>query len=89
MVGTGTGIAPFRSFWLQRQFDKAQSERSKDGTNSLGDMVLYFGCRSSKSDDLYSNEINALVESEVINKYYVAYSREPNMPKVCFILLRY
>lgn len=87
MVGTGTGIAPFRSFWLERKADKIRYKTPNGANGNVwGDMVLYFGCRSSHSDDLYSDEIKPLVKSAVINQYYVAYSREPNMPKVYFAI---
>ena len=86
MVGTGTGIAPFRSFWLERKADKIRLKMPNGvNGNEWGDMILYFGCRSSHSDDLYSDEIKPLVKSGVINQYYVAYSRETNVSKVCFV----
>ncbi len=47
MVGPGTGLAPFRSFILQRHL---QAQR---GGSTCGPMVLYFGCRRSDQDFLY------------------------------------
>jgi hypothetical protein len=47
MVGPGTGLAPFRSFILQRHL-----QAQHDGS-SCGPMVLYFGCRRSDQDYLY------------------------------------
>jgi hypothetical protein len=47
MVGPGTGLAPFRSFILQRHL-QAQQQGS-----ACGQMVLYFGCRRSDQDYLY------------------------------------
>jgi sulfite reductase alpha subunit-like flavoprotein len=49
MIGGGTGIAPFRSFWQQRQ-------------NGSGKNVLFFGCNHREKDFLYREEIESLVK---------------------------
>ena len=45
-VAAGVGIAPFRSFWLER------AARAKILGN-LAPAVLFFGCRSKSSDCLF------------------------------------
>lgn len=83
LIGAGTGIAPFRSFWLERKSEKTRLPRPTGiNGNGWGDIILFFGCRNSQNDDLYSDEIKPLVKSNIINQYHVAYSREPNKPKV-------
>ncbi|XP_067654893.1 nitric oxide synthase, inducible-like [Haliotis asinina] len=77
MVGPGTGIAPFRSFWQQRQVDMSNGTR-----RGWGDMRLYFGCRASSQDHIYDSELAAMKKQRVLNDYYVALSREPGSPKM-------
>jgi len=83
MVGAGTGIAPFRSFWQERKIDMdmMQTPNGYNG-NAWGEMFLYFGCRQQNVDELYRNEIDQLVSDKVIKEFYSVYSREPNKPKV-------
>jgi nitric-oxide synthase len=82
MVGAGTGIAPFRSFWQERKIDKEMSQ-DPDGVNGKGwgTMTLYFGCRQRVVDELYKNEIDQLTKESVINAVYFAYSRESGVRK--------
>ncbi|EDV20662.1 uncharacterized protein TRIADDRAFT_31504 [Trichoplax adhaerens] len=75
MVGPGTGIAPFRSFWQQRAIEEDNS------SNNFGDMVLYFGCRTPVKDDIYREELEDCVNKKVIKEVYKAYSRAPDEPK--------
>lgn len=86
MIGAGTGIAPFRSFWQERKVEKEMLQTPK-GINGYGwgKMVLYFGCREADLDELYRNEIDELLKEDVIQSYHPAYSRMPNRKKV-FIL---
>ena len=86
MVGAGTGIAPFRSFWQERKIDMEMMQ-VPSGINGTGwgKMYLYFGCRQSKVDELYSNELDQLVKEKVITTLYLAFSREPNKKKVNFV----
>ncbi len=83
MVGAGTGIAPFRSFWQERKIDMEmmQVPSGANGTG-WGKLYLYFGCRQSKLDELYSNELEQLVKEKVITNLYLAFSREPSKRKV-------
>jgi nitric-oxide synthase len=85
MVGAGTGIAPFRSFWEERKIDM-ETKRVPTGVNGQGwgEMVLYFGCRQRDTDELYRKEIDALVKEGVLTKLYSAYSREPGQKK-CYV----
>uniref|UniRef100_A0A8C7UPF1 Nitric oxide synthase n=1 Tax=Oncorhynchus mykiss TaxID=8022 RepID=A0A8C7UPF1_ONCMY len=73
LVGPGTGIAPFRSFWEQKLFDY---ERIKSCP-----MILVFGCRQSQIDHIYKEETIQAKNKEVFKELYTAYSREPGRPK--------
>ncbi|XP_015221897.2 nitric oxide synthase 1 isoform X1 [Lepisosteus oculatus] len=75
LVGPGTGIAPFRSFWQQRLYDFEHK-----GIKS-SPMILVFGCRQSKIDHIYKEETIQARNKEVFKELYTAYSREPGKPK--------
>ncbi|KAK5618595.1 Nitric oxide synthase, brain [Crenichthys baileyi] len=75
LVGPGTGIAPFRSFWQQRLYDLEQN-----GIKSCP-MILVFGCRQSEMDHIYKEETLQAKNREVFKELYTAYSREPGKPK--------
>jgi sulfite reductase alpha subunit-like flavoprotein len=83
MVGAGTGIAPFRSFWQERKIDMEMMPKPNGiNGNNWGEMILYFGCRQAKVDELYRNELDQLVTEKVITQLHSAYSREPGKPKI-------
>ncbi|KAL3869055.1 hypothetical protein ACJMK2_041782 [Sinanodonta woodiana] len=85
MVGPGTGIAPFRSFWQQRRIDRQMSpvSHSQDKSRSgWGRMYMYFGCRKSHVDDIYRMELHAAKNDGVLTNVYTAFSREPDKPKM-------
>ena len=77
MIGPGTGIAPLRGFWQQRQVLK-----KKNGSIKWGTMDLYSGCRNSKQDDLFKEEKKQAVADGVLNGVHLALSREPGVQKV-------
>uniref|UniRef100_H3C394 Nitric oxide synthase n=1 Tax=Tetraodon nigroviridis TaxID=99883 RepID=H3C394_TETNG len=75
LVGPGTGIAPFRSFWQQRLYDLEHK-----GIESCP-MILVFGCRQSEIDHIYKEETIQAKNKNVFKELYTAYSREPGKPK--------
>uniref|UniRef100_A0A8C5TKU7 Nitric oxide synthase n=1 Tax=Malurus cyaneus samueli TaxID=2593467 RepID=A0A8C5TKU7_9PASS len=77
LIGAGTGIAPFRSFWLQRLYE--QENRGKWG---IGDMTLLFGCRQPELDHIYREEVEEMKRKGVLKNVYTAYSRLPGQAKV-------
>lgn len=88
MIAAGSGIAPFRSFWQERQvqiksFTGTGSRRLSLATNSgIGKMILFFGCRSSQIDQLYADEMDSLLARGVLHEVYLALSQETNSPKL-------
>nr|XP_056721020.1 nitric oxide synthase, inducible [Euleptes europaea] len=76
LIGPGTGIAPFRSFWQQRLYDLEQK-----GIKGRG-MTLLFGCRYANLDHLYKEETQEMKRKGVLQEVYTAYSREDGQPKV-------
>ncbi|KAL5482608.1 hypothetical protein ACEPAI_9202 [Sanghuangporus weigelae] len=58
MIGPGTGVAPFRGF-VQERVALARRTIEKNGPDALADwgrMWLFYGCRKSDQDYLYSEE---------------------------------
>ncbi len=65
MVGPGTGIAPFRSFLAHR-----------DAAAASGRNWLFFGEQHFVTDFLYQTELQNWVETGVLTKLNVAFSRD-------------
>lgn len=86
MIAAGSGIAPFRSFWQERQLQvksRAGGRRLSQATNSgIGKMVLFFGCRSSNVDQLYADEMDQLLAKGVLHEVYLALSQETGSDKM-------
>ncbi|TRY71240.1 hypothetical protein DNTS_014985, partial [Danionella cerebrum] len=76
LVGVGSGIAPFRSFWQQQFYDM-----EKKGLKG-NPITLVFGCRSSDTDHLYKDEIQVMRDNGTISSITTAYSRQTGQPKV-------
>ncbi|XP_072547840.1 nitric oxide synthase, inducible-like [Salminus brasiliensis] len=76
LIGAGSGIAPFRSFWQQRFHDV-----KKTGLKG-SPMMLVFGCRSSDTDHLYKEETFEMRENGTLKSITPAYSRQAGHPKV-------
>ncbi|MBS2969526.1 cytochrome P450 [Metabacillus sp. KIGAM252] len=68
MVGTGSGVAPFRGFLQGRR-------ALQDQGCKLGEAHLYFGCRNSKLDFLYEQELKE-AEKDGLVFLHTAFSRE-------------
>ncbi|XP_045171466.2 nitric oxide synthase, brain-like [Mercenaria mercenaria] len=82
LVGPGTGIAPFRSFWQQRKIDMEMLREPQRGTRKgWGKIYQYFGCRNSKLDDIYKEELKQMKNEGVLTEVHTALSREPDTPK--------
>lgn len=65
MIGPGTGIAPFRSFLAERE-----------ATGANGRNWLFFGEQHFFTDFLYQTEIQNWVQTGVLTKVNVAFSRD-------------
>lgn len=70
MIGPGTGIAPFRAFLHERQ-----------ATAASGKAWLFFGDRRRSTDFLYGDELSGFVDSGVLTRLDLAFSRESDGPK--------
>lgn len=57
LIGPGTGIAPFRAF-VQERLAAAAGFRTNGTTTGTrdGNMLVFFGCRSRKSDFYFGDE---------------------------------
>ncbi|KAL8614018.1 hypothetical protein ACOMHN_023253 [Nucella lapillus] len=69
MIGPGTGLAPFRGFLQERDFTHKEGK-------TLGDTILYFGCRRKVDDFIYEDELQEYCQSGSLTKLYTAFSRD-------------
>ncbi|XP_051966525.1 nitric oxide synthase, inducible-like [Xyrauchen texanus] len=76
LVGAGSGIAPFRSFW-QQQFHDMKKTGLKGNP-----ITLVFGCRDSDTDHLYREETLDMRDNGTLSSITTAYSRQAGQPKV-------
>ncbi|CAH2219843.1 nitric oxide synthase, inducible [Pelobates cultripes] len=75
LIGTGTGIAPYRGFWQQRTYDIEKKGKK------AGSMILVSGCRQLGLDEVYKEETLYLKSKGILKEVYTAYSREPGLAK--------
>ncbi|XP_065076781.1 nitric oxide synthase isoform X2 [Ochlerotatus camptorhynchus] len=75
LIGPGTGIAPFRSFWQEWSTIKMELPDTK-----IPKVWLFFGCRTKKVD-LYRDEKEEMLRSGILDRVFLALSREENVPK--------
>ena len=75
MIGLGTGIAPFRSF-IQKYF----YEREAHGVHT-GQIIVYFGARTSSDEYLYGHELEQYKLWGVVGDLRLAFSRDPGVKK--------
>jgi cytochrome P450/NADPH-cytochrome P450 reductase len=76
MVGAGTGIAPYRGFLQARAAMKARGD-------SVGQAILFHGCRHPAQDHLYADEFSAFARDGVV-ELEPAYSR-PEGGEKCYV----
>jgi sulfite reductase (NADPH) flavoprotein alpha-component len=69
MSGLGTGMAPFKAFIEERDFQRKQGMK-------IGPMALYFGARHRKEEFLYSDELEAFHAQGVLTHMGLAFSRD-------------
>ncbi|XP_064460172.1 nitric oxide synthase-like protein isoform X2 [Ornithodoros turicata] len=79
LVGPGTGIAPYRSFW-QRRYCSQQGVYHEGQQLYEGEMTLYFGSRTPESQ-LYAEEVQAMKDAGALKDVHLAFSRVPGQPK--------
>jgi len=65
MIGAGTGIAPFRAFIQERELQQG-----------VGKSWLFFGNRHFETEFLYQTEWQHFIQSGVLTKMHVAFSRD-------------
>ncbi|KAM9468386.1 nitric oxide synthase, inducible-like [Clarias gariepinus] len=76
LIGVGSGIAPFRSFWQQRFHDM------KTTGLKVSPMLLVFGCRGEDMDHLYKEETLDMRKIGTLKDIIPAYSNQAGLPKV-------
>jgi sulfite reductase (NADPH) flavoprotein alpha-component len=86
MVGPGTGLAPFRSFMMERLLtissnDDGDSHNKDMKQKSLGEAVLFFGCRRRDQDYLYGDRLEEWAAEKKLT-LFTAFSREKDGAKV-------
>lgn len=78
MVGPGTGVAPMRAMLYQRLAWNKQKALPLE--KPLVNDVLFFGCRTAIDDYFFSQEWEALAQSNGLH-VLAAFSRDPGQPK--------
>ena len=69
MIGPGTGVAPMRAMCMER-------EAMRRGGRTLGEAVLYFGCKRRELDYLYREQMEGWLEDGIVDDLRLAFSRE-------------
>lgn len=69
MAGLGTGLAPFKAFIEERQYQLEQGAE-------IGEIYLYLGSRHKKQEYLYGEYWEAYMDADVLTHLGAAFSRD-------------
>lgn len=69
MAGLGTGMAPFRAFLQEREYQRMQGHK-------VGPLALYFGSRYRSQEYLYGEEIESYAFDGLLTHLGLAFSRD-------------
>ena len=69
MAGLGTGMAPFRAFVQEREWQRQQGME-------VGPVMLYFGSRHRHEEYLYGEFLDEMYEEKLITHLGLAFSRD-------------
>lgn len=69
MAGLGTGLAPFKAFVEERQYQQEQGEE-------VGEIYLYLGSRHKKQEYLYGEYWEAYLDGNLMTHLGAAFSRD-------------
>lgn len=75
LIGPGTGVAPFRGFW------HTLHHKQKVEGIVVPKLWLFFGCRQ-RALDLYREEKDIMIDEKIIDREFLALSRQPGLKKV-------
>lgn len=71
MIGAGTGFAPLRGMCIDL-------DTRRKGGATLGDNILFFGCRRQDEDFMYAGEMDGWVQAKTLKHLFLAFSRDPD-----------
>jgi sulfite reductase alpha subunit-like flavoprotein len=69
MIATGTGIAPFISFFQEYYHRKSLNY-------DVNDLTLFFGSKNRDYDYIYEEELNKFQQHSILTNIYLAFSRD-------------
>ena len=75
LIGPGTGVSPFRGFLQDRQV------RLEHHDGSIGDCLLFFGCRDVAKDFLYEKDLTCFKSIGTLSELFIAESRKNPLKK--------
>jgi cytochrome P450/NADPH-cytochrome P450 reductase len=78
LISAGTGFSPFRGFLQER---KAKREAGE----TIGETVLFFGCRRSDEDFIYQDELENYTKEGVLARLYTAFSRNAEQSPLKYV----
>jgi len=83
MIGAGSGLAPFRSFWQHKQYVAANPGSDPESLkfSQGGGMVYLFQGFRTRSQTLHRNELNDAVADRTIEARFTSFSREKHIAK--------
>jgi NADPH-ferrihemoprotein reductase len=70
LIGPGTGVAPMRALLQERAYQREHLHQC------VGQNILYFGCKKRSYDFLYQEEMERFHCEKIIDKLYLAFSRD-------------